>query len=158
MKIEMAFEIECTPDAAWNALHLPRVVAELYEPLMRMPGSDRLPERWFDGESGEVELRFAGLLPAGRQVIKIRDESHGEGPSLTRSIHDIGHATSGPLALLQGWHHRMTIRPSPKVPVHALWSERVEFHGPVAPLAWPLMRVIWQWRVRRIREMATNWR
>lgn len=154
----MAFEVECTPDAAWNALHRPRVVAELYEPLMRMPGADSLPERWVDGESGEVELRFAGFLPTGRQVIQIRDESHGEGPSLTRSMHDIGHATSGPLTLLQGWHHRMTIRPSPKGPGHALWSERVEFYGPVAPLAWPLMRLIWQWRVQRIRSMARSWR
>lgn len=154
----MAFEIECSPDAAWKALHLPGVVAELYEPLMRIQGSDKLPERWVDGERGEIKLSFAGLLPAGSQVIKIRDESHGIGPSLTRSMHDIGHATSGPLTLLQGWHHRMTIRSSPQGPGHALWSERVEFHGPVALFAWPLMRLIWQWRVRRIRAMARNWR
>lgn len=158
MRIQLAFEIACSPDAAWNALHLPSVVAELYEPLMRMAAANGLPERWEDGESGEVELRFAGVMPAGRQIIKIRDESHGEGPSLTRSMHDVGRATTGPLVLLRDWHHRMTIRPSPKGPGHALWSERVEFSGPVAPFAWPVMRLIWEWRVRRIRSMAQTWR
>ena len=116
-----------------------------------------MPERFSPGDEVEVELRFAGLLPVGRQVIRVRDEVWGDGESLVRTMHDTGHPSSGPLALVRGWHHRMTISEAPGNPQRAIWRDRLSFSGPFALLAWPVLWVTWAWRAQRIRRLAPGW-
>lgn len=173
MRIDLRFTIDCDPEAAWHAVHSPAVAAELYGSLMQLEPLTPLPERFgsaADPGTGsgrteahaeaeaEVELRLAGLLPIGRQVIRIRDETWGAGASLVRTMHDEGRPLSGPLALLTGWHHRMTITPVPGDPNRAVWRDRLAFGGSIALAAWPVMRITWAWRARRIRRLAPTWR
>lgn len=159
MHIEMRFDIGCNADVAWDALHDPLVVSDLYAPALQMGSSVSLPTRWNDKDvtSAEVRLLLFGRIPVGRQVIDIRDEIHGEGVSLMRTMHDHGRATAGPLTLLRGWHHRMSVWTVDGDPARTRWLDRVEFHGPVAVFAWPVMRVIWGLRERRIRRLAPQW-
>lgn len=186
MRIDLRFTIDCDPDAAWRAVHSPAVAAQLYGSLMQLEPLTPLPERFGatpgDDAAGEttaesaaesaaetaeetaaeaeveVQLRLAGLLPIGRQVICVRDETWGTGASLVRTMHDEGRPLSGPLALLTGWHHRMTITPVPGEPNRAIWRDRLAFGGPVALVAWPVMWITWAWRAQRIRKLAPSWR
>lgn len=159
MHIEMRFIIDCEADVAWQALHDPQVVSSLYEPAMQVRSRDPLPARWNQGgkTSNEVQLLFYGRVPVGRQLIDIEDEVRGEGVSLVRTMHDRGRALSGPLSLLTGWHHRMSVWPTAGDPTRTVWLDRVTFSGPLAPFAWPVMRIIWGLRARRIRALAPTW-
>lgn len=159
MRIELRFEIDCDADAAWESLHDPLVVSSLYEPALQIVSPTPLPLRWNDSGETSVEVRLLmfGRVPVGRQIIDIHDEWQGEGASLVRTIHDRGRATGGPLRLLQGWHHRMSVWSVAGDPARSVWLDRVEFHGPVAVFAWPLMRVVWGLRAHRIRRLARSW-
>ncbi|MGI8394568.1 hypothetical protein [Leucobacter sp. W1038] len=158
MRIDLRFEIACPPDAAWTAVHTTAVAAELYGSIMQLEPLTHMPEHFSPGDEVEVELRFAGLVPVGRQVIRVTDETHGTGESLVRTMHDTGHPVSGPLALVNGWHHRMTITQAPGNPGRAIWRDRLEFGGFLAPLVWPVLWATWAWRARRIRKLAPGWR
>lgn len=158
MHIELEFDIDSSADAAWRAVHDPTVVAALYGTVMQLRPLTPMPVRFEDGSEVDVALRAAGILPAGRQRIRITDEVTGTGPSQVRTMHDRGQPLSGPLALLRGWHHRMTITDSPAHPGHAIWRDRLDVSGAFAPFVWPLLRITWAWRARRIRALAPSWR
>ncbi|MBU3994342.1 MAG: hypothetical protein KKF42_00975, partial [Actinobacteria bacterium] len=143
---------------AWGGVHTTAVAAELYGSVMQLTPLTAMPEHFSPGDEVEVELRFAGLVPVGRQVIRVTDETHGAGESLVRTMHDTGHPVSGPLALVNGWHHRMTITQAPGAPGRAIWRDRLEFGGLLAPLAWPVLWATWAWRARRIKKLAPGWR
>lgn len=158
MEIDLRFEIDCDPDAAWQAVHTSSVAAELYGPVMQMRPVGLMPERLSDGDSVEVKLRAFGKLPVGRQLIWVQDESTGEQAQLVRTMHDVGRPLSGPLALVKGWHHRMSISGDPNDAQRAIWRDRLHFGGPVALLAWPVLWLTWTWRARRICARAPQWR
>ena len=160
MRIEMRFVIDCEANAAWDALHDPQVVSALYEPVLQVASDETLPARWNGGGKTSVEVRLLlfGRVPVGRQVIDVNDETQGEGVSLVRTMHDRGRATGGPLMLLSGWHHRMSVWSLAGDPARTVWLDRVSFRGPFAIAAWPVMRVIWGLRARRIRTLARSWR
>jgi hypothetical protein len=160
MRVDLSFIIECPPDAAWQALHDPNVVAALYAPVLQLSSDEPLPHRWGTGNAHEIEvaLKLFGRLLVGRQIIRMRDEVQGDGVSLMRTMHDEGEATYGPLTLLRGWHHRMAVQAVEGRPGLTKWHDRVEFSGPLAGAAWPLMRVIWWLRARRITSLARSWR
>ena len=157
MRIDLRFVIDCDPDAAWEAVHTSRVAAELYGPVMQMRPLGDMPERLRDGDEVEVALRALGRIPVGRQVIRVRDEVQGEGVALVRTMHDEGHPVSGPLALVTGWHHRMTISAAPDGSGRTVWRDRLHFGGPAALLAWPVLWATWVWRAGRIRKRAPHW-
>lgn len=174
MLIDLRFAIPCTPDAAWEAVHRPAVAADLYGPLLQLRPCGEFPARFTDGDAVEVEMRVWGRIPVGRQVIRVRDEVHlgyggsdgevdahgshrSDGAPAVRTMHDEGHPVAGPLALVNGWHHRMTITAHPSRPGTAVWRDRLEFHGAWAPLVWPVLRATWAWRGWRIRAAAASW-
>lgn len=165
MRVLLKLEIDCDVDAAWRALHSPRAVAELYGPLIDLAPLDPggLPARWdarrAGGEAIGVELRLAGILPLGRQLIQPTDlvltDPRDGAP--VRTLRDTGIPISGPLAGLDVWDHQIAVSPVPGDPARTLWRDRLVIGGAVAPLLWPVLWSTWQWRAARIRALAPGW-
>jgi len=161
MRVLQRFTVDCDADAAWRALHSPRAVAELYGPLIEVAPLDPagLPTRWETGAETAVGLRLGGAIPLGRQLIHVSDRvvADPRDGGTVRIFRDSGIPFSGPLAALDVWDHQMAVSPAPGDPTRTLWRDRLVIGGTVAPLVWPVLWSMWQWRAARIRALAPTW-
>lgn len=159
MRILLKTVLDCDADAAWRALHSPRVVAELYGPLLELepmaPGG--LPTSLEPGTDVPVRMMLAGAVPLGAQLIHVSDRrtETTEGP--VRIFRDSGIPLTGPLASLDVWDHQMAVSPAPGDPTRTLWRERLVIGGPTAAALWPVLWTVWQWRALRLRRLAPTW-
>jgi len=165
MKVLLKFEIDTDADAAWQAMRSPATLAEIYAPLVSLEqlddGDDDDGKR--DAAPGTrptsmaVQLRLFDLIPIGRQLISLSERTVGEPGGDVRILRDSGIPLTGSLASLDVWDHQMAVSPSPNDPRRAIWRDRLVIAGPAAPLLWPVLWVLWQWRQRRIRSIARTW-
>lgn len=155
MRVLSKFVIDCDADAAWRALHSPRVLAEVYGPFLDMQPLSAIPTRWEHGDHTAVGLSVAGIIPLGRQLISISDIEREHNGQTVRIIRDAGIPLTGPLASLDVWDHQMAVSATPDG--RTLWRERLVFGGAAAPALWPTMWAMWQWRGARIRAIAPSW-
>ncbi len=155
MRVLSKFVIDCDADAAWRALHSPRVIAEVYGPLLDLQPLEPIPPRWEHGQNAAVGLSIAGLIPVGRQLISITDVERSVGGVPVRILRDSGIPLTGPLAALDVWDHQMAVSALPDG--RTLWRERLVFGGAAAPLLWPALWAVWQWRAVRVRAIAPSW-
>lgn len=159
MRIMLKLVLNCDADAAWRALHSPRAVAELYGPIVQLAPleSGGLPSRLDPGADVPVELRLAGVVPLGRQLIHVSERHERDGFGPVRILRDSGIPLTGPLAALDVWDHQMAVSPAPGDPTKTLWRDRLVIGGAAAPALWPLMWATWQWRGARLRALAPTW-
>ena len=159
MRILLKLVIDCDPDAAWRALHSPRAVAELYGPLLDLAPLEPkgLPTSWSPGDDIPVQLTALGTVPMGRQLIHASERFAQETGGQVRIFRDSGIPLTGPLASLDVWDHQMAISPAPGDPSKTLWRDRLVIGGGAAPLLWPVLWTMWQWRGARIRALAPTW-
>jgi len=159
MRVLQKFTIDCDADAAWRALHSPRAVAELYGPLVDLEPLDRggLPTSWTPGGEVVVALSLGGVIPLGRQLIHVSEISTEDRHGPVRIFRDSGIPLTGPLAELDVWDHQMAVSPVPGEPGRTLWRDRLVIGGAIAPLLWPVLWSIWQYRALRIRALAPGW-
>ncbi|CAN7181775.1 hypothetical protein LJR045_000396 [Microbacterium sp. LjRoot45] len=159
MRILLKTVLDCDADAAWRALHSPRVVAELYGPLLELEpmASGGLPTSLEPGTDVPVRMMLAGAVPLGAQLIHVSDRrtETTEGP--VRIFRDSGIPLTGPLASLDVWDHQMAVSPAPGDPTRTLWRERLVIGGPTAAALWPVLWTVWQWRALRLRRLAPTW-
>lgn len=155
MRILLKLIVDCDADAAWRALHSPRALAELYGPLVELRPLDPLPTNWAPGGEAAVELRLAGAVPLGRQLIDVSDREVADRGDRVRILRDSGIPLSGPLAALDVWDHQIAVSAAPSD--RTLWRERLVIGGAAAPALWPTLWATWQWRGRRIRALAPTW-
>ncbi|WP_341578488.1 hypothetical protein [Microbacterium schleiferi] len=155
MRVLSKFTIDCDADAAWRALHSPRVLAEVYGPFLDMQPLEAMPTQWEHGQNAAVGLSVAGLIPVGRQLISITDAEREVNGVRVRIIRDSGMPLTGPLAVLDVWDHQMAVSPLPDG--RTLWRERLVIGGAAAPALWPGLWAVWQWRGARIRQIAPSW-
>ena len=155
MRVLSKFTIDCDADAAWRALHSPRVLAEVYGPFLDMQPLEAIPTQWEHGQNAAVGLSVAGLIPVGRQLISITHAEREVGGVRVRIIRDSGMPLTGPLAVLDVWDHQMAVSPLPDG--RTLWRERLVIGGAAAPALWPGLWALWQWRAARIRQIAPSW-
>jgi len=155
MRVLSKFTIDCDADAAWRALHSPRVLAEVYGPFLDMQPLEAMPTRWEHGQNAAVGLSIAGLIPVGRQLISITDAQRELDGVRVRIIRDSGMPLTGPLAVLDVWDHQMAVSPLPDG--RTLWRERLVIGGAAAPVRWARRWGVWQWRAARIRQIAPSW-
>jgi len=155
MRVLSKFTIDCDADAAWRALHSPRVLAEVYGPFLDMQPLEAMPTQWEHGQNAAVGLSVAGLIPVGRQLISITDAEREVDGVRVRIIRDSGMPLTGPLAVLDVWDHQMAVSPLPDG--RTLWRERLVIGGAAAPALWPGLWAVWQWRAARIRQIAPSW-
>ncbi len=66
-----------------------------------------------------------------------------------RIFRDSGIPLSGPLAELDVWDHQIAVSPVPGDPSRTLWRDRLVIGGAIAPVLWPVLWSVWQWRGTR---------
>lgn len=145
----LRFELDASPDVVWEMLRDPRALSAVVAPLLEVEavGHRRLPTRWTLGERTQVRVRLLGLLALGDQVIRLSASERAG----ARILEDSGGPVSGLLGIVTGWRHRMAV--SPTADGRTLYRDRVDFSaGPLTPLAWPGMWLLWQWRAQGIRR------
>ena len=153
----LKFEIACNVDAVWRALHSPAVLAEVASPLVAMRALDPLPTSWESGNSATVSLSAAGAIPLGLQLIHVTDRAITHKGGRVRILRDSGMPISGPLSLLDVWDHQIAVSEVRGRPNRTLWRDRLEIRGAAAPLVWPALWTMWQWRQQRITQLAPTW-
>ncbi|MBC9926415.1 MULTISPECIES: hypothetical protein [unclassified Leucobacter] len=157
MKITRSFEIACDADSAWRAMHDPVTIANVYGSLLRLIPEGKVPTQLENGTRMVVGLNALGILPLGRQAIVVADTRVLRGDTETRTMHDRGGPLSGPLAVLHGWHHQMSVTPLPGSAPGAGWSDTLEASGPFAWLFWPALFSTWKMREARIKRLSRSW-
>jgi len=154
MNVFLRLELDCVPDAAWQALRDPQMLVAASRPLIAVRSREPLPTEWDDKKVYTVGLWLFGLIPLGKRTI---DVSYSERPGNVRMLIDQGEALGGPLGLMRDWDHRMAI--SPGKGKTTLYRDRLVVRAGIFtfPL-WLGMWMMWQYRSRRIAHLAKSWR
>jgi len=149
----LKLHLDSSPDAAWRAIRSPEVFRAVSMPFASFTSlePDGFPDTWPQGEHA-VRASAFGLVGAGEQVIDLAFTGKRD----ARLVHDTGYGVSGPLALLDYWHHTMAVSPGRNG--GTLFRDRVVFDaGVLTPLVWPALWAFWQWRGIRLRQLAPTW-
>jgi hypothetical protein len=154
MRVQLKLILDCEPDDAWRALRSPAVLHELYGPLLQLAPDSPVPTLWEPGAMN-VTMKGAGVIPVGRQLIDL-DFDLKRMPGV-RILVDSGRPLSGPLSLLDSWHHRMAVAPAPGAEGKTLYRDRLDVTGAAALPLWMPLWTMWQWRGVRLAQMAPNW-
>jgi hypothetical protein len=154
MRILLKLELDCDPDAAWEAIRSPSVFRAASAPLtvFRSLEPEGFPERWPIG-THTVEVRALGLVPIGTQAITISE--HHDRPGV-RIVRDSGGGLSGSLTVVTHWRHSMAVSATPDG--RTLFRDQLEFSaGALTVLMWPVYWLFWQWRAYRMIRFAPSW-
>ncbi|WP_040162825.1 hypothetical protein [Microbacterium gorillae] len=157
MRVLLKFTIACDAAAAWRAVHSPTVLTEITAPLIGLESIDGLPTAWEPGDEGALQMRAAGVLPVGKQLVHISETERVVAGARVRILRDTGIPLSGPLAALDVWDHQIATSPVPGHPDRTLWRDRLVIGGAAAPVLWPALWAAWQWRQARIVALAPSW-
>ncbi len=155
MRILLKLVLDCTPDAAWDAIRTPRGMQQVSAPFATFESLEPagFPESWSAGEH-PVRISSFGLVPVGDQIIGISYPDRGDHVRLQV---DNGRGLSGPLTLVTRWEHSIAI--SSAANGRTLYRDRLVFEaGPIAPLLWLGYWALWQWRGARMRSLARGWK
>ncbi|PJJ65673.1 hypothetical protein [Compostimonas suwonensis] len=160
MRVLLKFVLDTDPDAAWRALRSPAVFREVAAPLLGMTSLEDagFPTIWQPGEH-PVRVRAGGLLPIGRQLIRVSlDDRRADG---VRILRDRGEGVSGALRAVTLWDHRMAVSPAPGSDdgtAKTLYRDQLTVSaGILTPAAWAGLWAFWQWRGLRLRQLAPGW-
>lgn len=155
MRVQLRLTLDCTPDAAWDALRSPSVLSQVMHPWLSVEPLEAkgFPLRWTEGPHPVAVAALIGRIPVGEQNIDLRFQERGD----TRVITDDGGPTSGALALVTRWRHRMAVSPAPGG--RTLYRDRLDIRaGVMTPLVWLSLWFFWQWRARQLQRLSTRWR
>ena len=128
------------------------VFRHITAPLLRFtPVEGAWPERWAPGGTLVLRMALFGVLPLGRQTVRIRLEAPA-GPGGWPVLHDAGDGQ-----LLRRWDHRITLAPLPGG--RTLYTDSIDIEARHLPwLLTPLNAVFARWffahRQRRWRALA----
>ena len=166
MRVLLKFLLDCDPDAAWRALQSPTAFREVALPWMDFRSDEvaGFPTVWAEGEH-RVKVRALGAFTVGTQAIRLSSERRADpgGGAPVRILHDSGGGRSGALAALPHFDHRMAIAPDPAGPdaegrLRTLYRDQLIVRaGVLTPIAWYTLWAFWQWRGRRLRQLAPTW-
>ncbi|GAA4674568.1 hypothetical protein [Frondihabitans cladoniiphilus] len=158
MHVQLKLTLECSPEVAVDALANPQVMVAVTRPLLvyRSEEPEGFPRRW-DTTPREVSARILGLFSLGRTHVHLRFYE----VAAARIQEDTGEGIDGAFAKMT-IRHRMAISVAPTAPgalgEESLLRDRIEFHaGALTPLLWPGLWLVWQWRGRRMRQLAPSW-
>jgi hypothetical protein len=150
MKITVTSILDCSPDAAWEAIQRPDLMVHISRPLLHMSVEQphEWPARWEHGQY-LVRLRLFGILPAGEQVIRIEDPEV-EPPAGHYAVRDRGWGS-----FAHTWDHEITLAPTPDG--RTLYRDRVVVGaGILTPLVAAFAQVFYRHRQRRLRRLASG--
>lgn len=155
MRVTLDLILDCSPDAAWEAVHSPAVFRAVSGPWTTVeslePGG--FPSRWPGGDH-RVKLRMLGALPMGTQLIRLSDEV---APGV-RTVHDTGGPLSGPMRIVRSWHHQMAISAAPGDGGRTRFRDTLTVTaGVLTPFVTAGFWVFWQLRGRALKRLAPGW-
>ena len=154
MRILLKLELDCTPDAAWNAIRSPNVFREVSFPFTTFSSLEEqgFPAQWPEGRH-LLGVRGLGVVEIGRQCVDISYDERRD----VRIMRDGGIGVSGLLSLVTRWRHSMAVSATPDG--RTLYRDELVFStGPATVLAWPVFWLFWQWRAFGMRRLAPRWR
>lgn len=157
MRVLLKMVLECSPDAAWRAIRSPAVFREVSGPLVSIESlaADGFPSVWEPGQH-PVAMRGGGVLPIGKQIIRLRFETAQRGA--VRILHDSGQPVTGAASAIRLWDHRMAVAPDPAGTGRTLYRDQLIVRaGVLTPAAWYALWAFWQWRGRKLRALAPTW-
>lgn len=144
MNLEISTLLGASLERVWGELQTPRLLQYVAWPLVRFRpiAPTTFPATWTDAEY-LVEMRLFGVLPAGRQKIRISRRVEGA----VRILRDDG---SGQLAKM--WDH--VIRVEPVSDTTTRYFDTLEVRaGALTPLVWMFAQVFYRHRQRRWRAL-----
>ena len=154
MRILLKLELDCPPDAAWEAIRSPTVFRAVSFPFTTFESleDEGFPERWPEG-SHLVSVRAFGVTDIGRQSIRISYPPRRDG---VRMVVDTGVGVSGPISLVTRWRHEMAVSELPDG--RTLYRDQLRFSaGPLTLPMWAVYWMFWQWRAFGLRRLAPTW-
>lgn len=154
VKVTISRVLPCSIDVAWEALHTPEVFRAVSSPftVFRTDPDSPLPARFRPSVDYRVRVQAFGLVPLGSQTIHLVDE---ERSWANRTVTDIGHGDSGPLAAMKNWRHSMELRARPDG--HTDFRDQLSVDaGALTALAWLGFRLFWWWRGVRLTRIARH--
>jgi hypothetical protein len=157
VRVLLKLVLDCEPDAAWRAIRSPAVFREVSSPLVAMDSlsADGFPTVWEPGQH-PVVVRGGGLIPLGKQIIRLTFSEHRRDG--VRIMRDSGRGVTGAVAATTLWDHRMAIAPDPAGTGKTLYRDQLVIEaGWLTPVAWYSLWAFWQWRGRRLRQLAPTW-
>jgi hypothetical protein len=151
MRVLLKLVLDCDPDAAWRAIRSPAVFREVSSPL----AADGFPTVWEPGQH-PVEMRGGGVIPMGKQIIRLNFETRQHGD--VRIVHDSGQGVTGAVSAIRLWDHQMAIAPDPAGTGKTLYRDQLRIGaGVLTPFAWYSLWAFWQWRGRKLQQLAPTW-
>ncbi|SDY46472.1 hypothetical protein SAMN05216554_0404 [Herbiconiux ginsengi] len=157
VRVLLKLILDCDPDAAWRAIRSPAVFREVSSPLVEIESlaADGFPTVWEPGQH-PVVMRGGGVIPMGKQIIRLTFESAQRGD--VRILHDSGQGVTGAVSAIRLWDHRMAIAPDPADTGKTLYRDQlIVGAGLLTPVAWYSLWAFWQWRGRKLRALAPTW-
>lgn len=154
MRILLKLELDCTPDAAWNAIRSPQAFRDVSFPFTTFDSLEEggFPYQWPEGKH-LVSVRAFGLTDIGRQSIDVSYPRRRDG---VRVMRDSGGGVSGPVGLVTRWRHEMAISALPNG--RTLYRDQLTYSaGPLTLPMWPVYWLFWQWRAFGLRRLAPTW-
>lgn len=146
MRIRVETIIPAAPDDVWAVLLTPALLRHVAFPLIIFDAAEPLPGEWSEGDY-QVSMRLFGLVPLGRQRIRIRLL---ETESWPRHVRDEG---SGSLAKV--WRHDIFLRPDGNGAT--AYHDEVEVRaGLLTPVVWLFAHLFYRWRQHRWRALAQH--
>ncbi|WP_440710160.1 hypothetical protein [Herbiconiux sp. YIM B11900] len=157
MRVLLKLILDCEPDAAWRAIRSPAVFREVSSPLVEVESlaADGFPTVWEPGQH-PVAMRGAGVIPMGKQIIRLNFETAERGT--TRIVHDSGQGVTGAVSSITLWDHRMAIARDPAGTGKTLYRDQLLVGaGLLTPFAWYSLWAFWQWRGHKLQQLAPTW-
>ena len=150
MRITPQLVLDADIDTVWDALSQPEQMRSATRPFIRARSLEKsgFPSAWVAETPHRVALSLFGLIPMGTQTVNVAYAiaSNGE-----RTVTDSGSPTSGPLALLKNWQHRMTI--SEMDAHHTRYVDTVSARaGVLTPIMWVTIWAMWRMRGLALRR------
>lgn len=146
MLVRLSTLLPCSvADAAAEAT-TPRLLEHVASPMVRFRPIDppSFPETWSEGTYW-VGLRILGLIPFGRQAMRISFPATREG----FAVRDHGDST-----LITRWDHLVTLTPTA---TGCRYEDQVSISaGVLTPLVWLFAAVFYLHRQRRWRALARS--
>jgi hypothetical protein len=142
VKLDLATELDCSAEAAWEAVQTSALWVRIAWPLARLvPTAPAIwPERWREGLTIRGRLYILGFVPVGTHSVHIERVDHRH--------YEIQSRESDPLA--KTWDHLIAIRP--------LGEDRSTYRDTIDIDAGALTFVVWAWAAWFYRHRQRRWR
>lgn len=153
MAFRLTTILDAPPERVWAVVQTPALLERVAAPLVTFEPVDpeTFPETW-DEADYLVWMRLFGLLPLGRQWVRVRTLEVRKTPG--ERFYRLRDDGSGTLA--STWDHVITVRETPDGVTAYTDEIRVEA-GVLTPLVWLFAQAFYRHRQHRWRRLVVTW-